>query len=72
MRTTVNVFGPQFAELGEQFLAILHRGVVRFVTAEETPNGPQQADGTRSSGAVDDEVLGSMLFCEPRQLCVGE
>ena len=38
-----DVLGFQFAEGGEEFAAVLHRGVVGLVGAEETPDGAKQA-----------------------------
>ena len=37
------------AEFAEQFLAVRHVGVVRFVRAEETPDGLQRPSGRLAS-----------------------
>ena len=47
MRAEKDVLGLQFAEGGEEFAAVLHRGVVGFVGAEETPDGAKRARGFR-------------------------
>ena len=47
MRAEKDVLGLQFAEGGEEFAAVLHRGVVGLVGAEETPDGAKRARGFR-------------------------
>jgi hypothetical protein len=39
----VDRLGAQFAEVGQERLAVLHVGVIRFVGAEEAPDGFQLA-----------------------------
>ena len=52
----MNLFRREFTHLAEQFLAVLHRGVVRLVGAEVAPEGAQRAGGLRGvDGDADGE-----------------
>jgi hypothetical protein len=46
VRAEINFLGTQFAVIREQLLTVLHGGVIRFVTAEKSPDRTEGTDGT--------------------------
>src|SRR5262249_44689190 len=43
MRSKLDLIWPHLAELADQLLAVLHVGVIRLISAEESPDGFQLA-----------------------------